>query len=97
MGHAVTRMAWGNAWGNKALSLFVETALVRPAKQGVSGHRPLRGWNQFEAAHGLTKEDWDAVSDDPERTETDFRQAKPFSEAFPELAEGLRKSAGLEQ
>ncbi len=49
---------------------------------------------EFEEGHGFTKEDWDAVGNNPEWTEADFKQAKPFSEAFPELAESLRKNRG---
>lgn len=48
----------------------------------------------FEEGHGFTKGDWDVVSDNPEWTEADFKQAKPFTEAFPDLAESLRKSRG---
>lgn len=49
---------------------------------------------EFEEGRGFTKEDWDAVSDNPEWTEADFKQAKTFTEAFPDLAESLRKSRG---
>lgn len=49
---------------------------------------------EFEDGRGFTKEDWDAVSDNSEWTEADFKQAKPFAEAFPDLAENLRKSRG---
>lgn len=48
----------------------------------------------FEEGHGFTKEDWDAVGNNPEWTEADFKQAKPFTEAFPDLAESLRKNRG---
>lgn len=48
----------------------------------------------FPVGQGFTKHDWDAVSDNPSWNEADFKQAKPFSELFPELAEGLRKSLG---
>lgn len=47
---------------------------------------------EFEPGHGYTKEDWDAVSDNPEWTEDDFRKARPFAEVFPDLAESIRKS-----
>ena len=49
---------------------------------------------EFEAGHGYTKEDWDAVSDNPEWTEQDFRNARPFVEVFPELAESIRRARG---
>ena len=41
------------------------------------------------AAHGYTREDWDAV-DAPELSDAELAQAKPFSEAFPELHAKLR-------
>jgi uncharacterized protein (DUF4415 family) len=39
-----------------------------------------------------SQEDWDDVSDNPEWTEEDFANAKPFAEAMPELAAALAKS-----
>lgn len=39
----------------------------------------------FEAGHGFTKEDWDAVSDSPELTAEEMARAKPFPEAHPEI------------
>lgn len=50
---------------------------------------------EFESGRGYTKEDWEAVSDNPEWTEADFRAAKPFAEALPELAGKIRRSSGL--
>lgn len=55
---------------------------------------PTSKRTDFEPGHGFTKKDWDDVSDNPEWSEAEFKQAKPFSEAFPELAESLRKSRG---
>jgi uncharacterized protein (DUF4415 family) len=46
---------------------------------------------EFEPGHGFSKEDWDDVSDNPEWTEEDFRNARPFAEVFPELAESLER------
>lgn len=43
----------------------------------------------FEPGHGFSREDWDAVSDTPELTEDDFRRAKPFREALPDLAASI--------
>ena len=43
---------------------------------------------------GFAKGDWEAVSDNPEWTEADFKQAKPFAELFPEVTEGLHKGRG---
>ena len=50
--------------------------------------------DQFEPGHGFTKDDWDAVSDNPEWTADDIKAARPFSEAFPNIAEKLRRSPG---
>ena len=41
-----------------------------------------------------TQEDWDEVSDNPEWTAEDFAKARPFVEAFPELAEKIRRARG---
>lgn len=49
---------------------------------------------EFKAGKGFTKEDWDAVSDNPEWTEEDFRNASPFADVFPYLAESIRRSRG---
>jgi uncharacterized protein (DUF4415 family) len=46
----------------------------------------------FKPGQGYTKEDWDAVCDNPELTAEDFAKAKPFAEVFPELAASIRKS-----
>lgn len=50
--------------------------------------------DQFEPGHGYTQEDWDAVSDNPEWTEADMKEAKPFAEVFPQLAESLKRGRG---
>jgi len=55
---------------------------------------PTTKRTDFEEGHGFAKGDWDAVSDNPEWSEADFRQAKPFAEQFPELAQELRRSRG---
>ncbi|MCG5236121.1 BrnA antitoxin family protein [Xanthobacter oligotrophicus] len=49
---------------------------------------------QFEPGHGYTQPDWDAVSDAPEATEAELAQARPFAEAFPDLAEAARRVRG---
>jgi uncharacterized protein (DUF4415 family) len=54
--------------------------------------RKLR--TKFEPGRGYTKEDWDAVSDNPEWTEEDFKRAKPFADVFPDLAESIRRARG---
>jgi uncharacterized protein (DUF4415 family) len=48
----------------------------------------------FKPGQGYNKEDWDAVSDNPEWTKEDFAKAKPFAEVFPELAASIRKRRG---
>ena len=55
---------------------------------------PTTKRTESDEAHGFEKSDWEAVSDNPEWTEADFAQARPFAEMFPELADGLRKSRG---
>ncbi|MEA2836907.1 MAG: hypothetical protein QOD89_1457 [Bradyrhizobium sp.] len=39
----------------------------------------------FKPGQGYTKEDWDAVCDNPELTAEDFAKAKPFAEVFRSL------------
>jgi uncharacterized protein (DUF4415 family) len=41
-----------------------------------------------------TKADMKAVSDNPQWTKKDFARAKPFSEVFPTLHAGLKRSRG---
>lgn len=48
----------------------------------------------FQEGRGYSRDDWDDVSDNPEWTEEDFRQARPFAEVFPDLAESIRRSRG---
>lgn len=48
----------------------------------------------FQPGRGYTKEDWDEVSDSPELTAEDLAKAKPFAEAFPELAESIKRARG---
>ena len=49
---------------------------------------------EFQPGQGYTKADWDEVSDSPEITRDDLKKAKPFAEAFPELAESARRLRG---
>jgi uncharacterized protein (DUF4415 family) len=44
-----------------------------------------------------TQADMDAVSDNPEWTEADFAAARPFAEAFPDLAATMRRSRGAQK
>lgn len=46
---------------------------------------------EFVPGQGYSREDWDAVSDNPEWTEEDFRRARPFSDVFPDLAASVRE------
>ncbi|MDF8334099.1 BrnA antitoxin family protein [Novosphingobium cyanobacteriorum] len=39
----------------------------------------------------FTQADWDEVSDNPEWTEEDFRNARPFAEVFSHLAATIGK------
>ena len=47
---------------------------------------------EFQPGRGYSKEDWDAVSDNPPLTEEEMKSARPFKEAFPELAEKMEKA-----
>ena len=44
--------------------------------------------------HDYTKQDWEAVSDNPPITKEDMKRAKPFKEALPELYESIQRSRG---
>lgn len=50
--------------------------------------------SEFKEGRGYSKEDWDAVSDNPEWTEEGFKNARPFAEVFPDLAESIRRARG---
>jgi uncharacterized protein (DUF4415 family) len=43
---------------------------------------------------GYSKKDLREVGDNPELTKADFARARPFSEAFPDLAASIRKGRG---
>lgn len=49
---------------------------------------------EFEEGRGYGREDWDIVSDNPELTEEDFKNAKPFVEVFPDLAASIERNRG---
>jgi len=49
---------------------------------------------ECKEGRGYTREQWDAVSDNPEWTDEELAKAKPFAEVFPELAEKMRKNVG---
>jgi len=46
----------------------------------------------FKSGHGYTKKDWEAVQS-PELTDEQMAKAKPFAEAFPDLAASIRGRA----
>ena len=41
-----------------------------------------------------SQEDWDEVSDNPELTEEDFAQGRPFAEVFPDRMASIRRARG---
>ena len=45
----------------------------------------------MERDRGFTDDDMAAVSDNPEWTEDELARARPFTEAFPDLAQSLSK------
>jgi len=51
----------------------------------------------FTPDRGYEKSDWDAVSDIPEAKEDDLARARPFAEAFPELAASARRTRGKQK
>jgi uncharacterized protein (DUF4415 family) len=44
---------------------------------------------EFEPGRGYSREDWDEIADVPEATDEEIAQARPFVEAFPDLAESI--------
>ncbi|WP_274628356.1 BrnA antitoxin family protein [Arvimicrobium flavum] len=50
--------------------------------------------SEFVEGRGYGIEDWNDVSDNPEFSADDLKKAKPFAEAFPELAENIRRGRG---
>lgn len=46
---------------------------------------------------GYTQADMDAVSDNPELTDAELATARPFAEAFPELAAKMRGKRGAQK
>lgn len=49
---------------------------------------------EFRDGRGYSETEWDEVSDNPEWTEEDFKNARPFAEVFPDLAESIRRARG---
>lgn len=54
--------------------------------------RPTR--KEFEPGRGYTKKDWDEVSDNPEMTEAEIKVLRPFADAFPDLADSIKRARG---
>ncbi|MGO8738838.1 BrnA antitoxin family protein [Rhodoblastus sp.] len=51
----------------------------------------------FQPGHDFTKTDWDEVSDNPEATDAELSQARPFKQVFPELAESIKRTRGKQK
>ena len=49
---------------------------------------------KYRPGRGYTRKDWDAVSDNPELTDRQIAEAKPFKEVFPELYASIKRSRG---
>ena len=47
----------------------------------------------FEPGRGYTQEDWASV-DNPELADAELAGARPFADAFPELAASIRRTRG---
>ncbi|PYB77023.1 BrnA antitoxin family protein [Rhizobium wuzhouense] len=48
----------------------------------------------FVEGRGYTRADWDEVSDNPEMTEAELKELRPFREVFPELAASIDRKLG---
>lgn len=48
----------------------------------------------FREGRGYSRADWDAVSDNPEMTDAELRELRPFREVFPELAASIDRKLG---
>ncbi len=48
----------------------------------------------FREGRGYTRADWDEVSDNPEMTEEELKELRPFREVFPELAASIDRKLG---
>lgn len=51
----------------------------------------------FQPGRGYTKEDWDAVSDNPEVTAERLANAKSFAETFPDLTQSAQRVRGRQK
>lgn len=50
----------------------------------------------FTPGRGYTQEDWASV-DNPEMTDAELGNARPFADAFPELAASIRRARGKQK
>lgn len=48
----------------------------------------------FREGRGYTQADWDEVEDNPELTEEELKELRPFREVFPELAASIDRKLG---
>ncbi|PLK69668.1 hypothetical protein C0V73_19430 [Rhizobium sp. TH135] len=48
----------------------------------------------FREGRGYTQADWDEVEDNPEMTEAELAELRPFREVFPELAASIDRKLG---
>ncbi|MBR0556405.1 BrnA antitoxin family protein [Ciceribacter sp. L1K23] len=48
----------------------------------------------FQEGRGYSRTDWNDVSDNPEATDEQLAQARPFREVFPDLAEKIDRKLG---
>ncbi|MHC1548664.1 BrnA antitoxin family protein [Phyllobacterium sp. K27] len=46
---------------------------------------------EFRQGRGYSRDDWDDVSDNPEWTEEELKNARPFREVFPEMAKKIEE------
>lgn len=57
----------------------------------------LKKLDHFVPNRGYEKSDWDVVSDTPEATPENLAQARPFADAFPDLAASARRTRGKQK
>ena len=48
----------------------------------------------FREGRGYRQADWDEVEDNPELTEEELKEMRPFREVFPELAASIDRKLG---
>jgi len=48
----------------------------------------------FREGRGYTQADWDEVEDNPELTEEELKEMRPFREVFPDLAASIDRKLG---